>query len=64
MNRDRLIGIFVKVLLEVLTPERVQKIINKSLDFVEETVQESKTEVDDMLVLPITKMIRSLINKG
>jgi len=63
MIKDRLIAMLVKLLLEVLTPDRMQKIINKALDAVEETVEESKNEVDDIVVLPIVNMMRTIVNK-
>jgi hypothetical protein len=62
MNKERLIEYFIKGLLQVLSPERLQKIINKSLDYVDEVVTESKMEFDDKIVLPIVKVIRDLVN--
>ena len=64
MNKDRLITIFVKVLLEILSPDRVQRLLNNSLDHLEKIVLESKNEVDDIAVLPIIKMMRDIMNKG
>ena len=63
MSKDRIISMLVQLLLEVLTPERVQKVMNKALDAVTEVVLESKTEVDDIVVLPIVSMMRSIVNK-
>ena len=64
MNKDRLITIFVKVLLEILSPDRVQRLLNNSLDHLEKIVLESKNEVDDIAVLPVIKMIRDIMNEG
>jgi len=64
MSKDRLITIFVKVLLEILSPDRVQRLLNNSLDYLEKIVLESKNEVDDIAVLPVIKMMRDIMNKG
>jgi hypothetical protein len=63
MNKERLVGVFVKILMEVLTQDRIKKIINKSLDYTEELITETKTKYDDMVVLPIVNMIRNIINE-
>jgi len=64
MTKDKLITMFIKLLLELLSPDRVLKIINNSLNYLETLVFESKTELDDIAVLPLIKSIRGIIEKG
>lgn len=52
----------VSGLLNVLSPELRADFGDMVLDFIENKVEGTKSPIDDMLVLPITKSIRDMYN--
>lgn len=54
----RILGLLVTMLAKVLTPELLRDMADTMLDFVEDKVAGTKSQVDDRLVLPVCKMIR------
>jgi len=49
----------ISVILGQLTPELLKSFADHLLDWIEVKVQDSETEIDDRVLLPIIKMIRS-----
>ena len=54
----KLVAKLVSLLLMMLTPELLKKFADFVLDFVEDFVAGTKSPVDDLLLLPLCKMIR------
>jgi len=49
----------IAVLLKLLKPSMLIKAVDAMLDFIEDAVQDSENQIDDMLVLPIIALIRT-----
>ena len=49
-------------LLKVLSPEVLRKAVDAMLDVVEDAVADSTNVLDDTVVLPLCKLIRSTFN--
>ena len=47
---------------QMLTPEVVKSILDKAFDTIEEMVKDSKTQWDDVLVLPMMKALRKVLD--
>jgi hypothetical protein len=60
--KKQLIGALLQVLLTALNPELLRKFADMALDFIEEKVLGSASEIDDRIVLPIVKQIRETFN--
>lgn len=45
-------------LIKNLKPEQLEKIADKALDWAEEAIKHSKSDVDDKLVLPLVSIVR------
>ncbi|MFA5430373.1 MAG: hypothetical protein WC329_04370 [Candidatus Omnitrophota bacterium] len=60
--KSYLIAKLVGVLLGMFSPELLKKFIDMFLDFVENFVLGTKSELDDALVLPICDMIRKTLD--
>lgn len=56
--KAQLIGMLIQALLSVLTPDLLKNFVDMVLDWVEDYVAGSASEVDDRIVLPICNMIR------
>lgn len=59
MMKVMLITQLVKLIMSLLTPDLLKKFADLVLDFVEDHVEGTKSEVDDRLVLPLCGLIRS-----
>ena len=57
-----MLGNLIKLIASMLTPELLQMLADKVLDFVEEYVEGSKSTVDDKIVLPLCESIRGAFN--
>ena len=49
-------------LFKMLTPELMKSFIDMALDFVEDKVLDTKSTVDDAVIIPICNMIRLTFN--
>lgn len=56
--KAKLISVLVGLILELFTPELLKKFADMLLDFVENHVLESKSTVDDRIILPLCGQIR------
>jgi len=54
-----LLSNLVNVMLGMLSPELLKKFVDLLLDFIEDTVQKSENKIDDAMVLPLCKLIRT-----
>lgn len=54
----KLISMLLSTLLGLLTPELLKDVADFILDFCEDKVLGTKSEIDDKLVLPVCKLIR------
>ena len=54
--------IIQKVIEELMSPENIQKYGDRLFDFVEDAVKDSKTTIDDTLVLPLLETLRKSLN--
>lgn len=57
--KSQLMMALVQALLSVLSPELLRKFADIVLDFAENYVLGTKSDIDDMLVLPICRAIRA-----
>lgn len=58
----QLIKAIVSALCVVLSPENVRKVLDAAFDAVERKVQESETQWDDAVVLPMLSALRVALN--
>lgn len=56
------ISSLIAALLKSLKPEHVKVAVDAFLDVIEKKCVESKTQIDDTLVLPICATIRAALN--
>ncbi len=56
--KTKILMFLIQTLLNQLTPELLKAFADKLLDFVEDFVVGTKSDIDDKLVLPICDMIR------
>lgn len=57
--QSAIIAQVIKVLLMVLTPDKIRDFADMALDFVEDQVLGSASTVDDALVIPLCDAIRA-----
>jgi len=60
--QEYLLKLLIDMLLDRLTPEAMQKIIDMTLDYIEEHVRSTETRVDDAIILPLCEVIRATFN--
>ena len=56
--KAKLLTMLVQLLMSLLSPDLIKKFMDMVLDFVEDFVLGTASDVDDKLVLPICGMIR------
>jgi hypothetical protein len=54
--------LLIEKLLSSLSPETLNKVADKALDWVEDVVKRSDNDIDDSLILPLLDIIRSAFN--
>lgn len=52
----------ISALMTMLSPALLKDLMDKVLDFIEEKVEDSDTEIDDKVVIPLVNMIRESFN--
>ena len=62
MMKTLLLTKLIGLLLDMLTPDLLVKFADKVLDFAEDYVIGTKSNVDDKIVLPICSLIRETFN--
>ncbi len=58
----KLLTYLLPALLKALKPEMLQSVVDTLLDKVEKLVEESPNKIDDLIVLPLVKIIRDTFN--
>lgn len=53
-----ILGKVIEILLKLLTPDLLKKFADIILDFAEDFVLGTKSEIDDKMVLPLCALIR------
>ena len=60
--KDRIIAELLAMLFKLLKPELLIEIADKVLDLVEDKVEESSTDLDDKIILPLCEKVREAFN--
>ena len=60
--KEKIIATLINILLDLLSPEIISKAVNSAVDKIEELVEDSETEYDDRVVIPVLQMIRDIID--
>ena len=60
--KERIINVLIKILLDYLTPDLVEKALNSALDVIEEAVKDTENDYDDRILMPVIKTIREIID--
>jgi hypothetical protein len=58
----KIITELMSMLLKLLKPEMLLGVADKVLDMVEDKVEESSTDIDDKIILPLIEKIREAFN--
>lgn len=53
-----LLSRLVEVLISLLTPDVLKKFVDTVLDFIEDYVAGTETDMDDRIILPLVKAVR------
>ena len=61
-NLELILQLVVSALLTKLPPEAIKEFIDKGLEAVETMVKDSKTQIDDITVLPVIDVLRKALN--
>jgi uncharacterized membrane protein len=59
--KTNLLVLFVSQLLSFLSPEMIKNTINSALEFLEDKVNATNTELDNAAVIPVIRMIRTTL---
>lgn len=57
--KEKLLTLLIQGLFAILTPENLKVFMDAGLDAIENLVEGSENKIDDRIVLPICKLIRS-----
>lgn len=60
--KTALLNMFLSQLIAMVSPEMVKGIIEAGLEWLEKKVQTTETGWDDAVVIPLTSMIRTILN--
>jgi len=50
-------------IIRLLTPNLIEEYALLTIDFVEEKIMDTEMKIDNMVILPITRLIRKLLEK-
>ncbi len=56
--KEKVLAYVIALFVKQLTPELAREFASKSIKFIEDKVLESKSTVDDALILPLVEMLR------
>ncbi len=54
--------VLMQILLRLIDEDTLKKAVDALLDVIEDKVNESKTQIDNITVLPLCKLIRNTFN--
>jgi hypothetical protein len=57
-----LVPIVMQVIEGLLSPDNLRTYGDRLFDFIEDAVKDSKTDIDDITVLPVIQMVRKAFN--
>lgn len=57
--KAKILQYVISILFQFLTPELIKQFADTVLDFIEDTVAKTGTSIDDEILLPLCKLIRS-----
>ena len=60
--KNKILLFVIEQILNLLSPNLLKDLVDKILDFIEEKVEDTETEIDDKLVLPLVAMAREAFN--
>lgn len=60
--QERLLKMLIEIALKRLSEGQLQEWADMALDYLEDKIQESETQVDDMIALPLLQLIRAAFN--
>jgi len=60
--QERLLKMLIEIALKRLSEGQLQEWADMALDYLEDKIQESETQVDDMIALPLLQLIRATFN--
>lgn len=60
--RSHLVTIIIDLLMRALSPDLIKGLADSLIDIVEKAVQDSDSDLDDKIALPICSLIRSVFN--
>jgi len=58
---SRLVNMLIDMIIRTLTPKFLDEFLFKTIDFVEDKVLGSNTKIDDAMILPITNVLRDIL---
>ena len=57
-----LITQLVKLIIGLLNADLLRQFVDTLLDFIEEFVEGTKSDIDDAIILPVCEALRSILN--
>jgi len=57
-----LLSLAIDVLVGLLSPELLEKFINHVIDYIQDYVLGTKSDIDDRIILPLLDSLRAVIN--
>jgi hypothetical protein len=56
--KEKLLIQLINLVIGMINPELLRRLADTFLDFIEDEVVESENKIDDMIVLPLCKVVR------
>jgi len=60
--KNKILFWLVEQLMSMLSPKMLQEVLDKILDFFEDQIAASNTDIDDKLALPLINLVREAFN--
>ena len=60
--QEYLLKMLVEIILKRLSKDMLRGFVDSALDFVEDAVENSETQADDIVILPLCKLVRASFN--
>ena len=57
-----LVSQIISTVLSLLPKEKFKEIVDALLDVIEDKIEASETKIDDMVILPLIKKVRELLD--
>jgi hypothetical protein len=56
--KEKILIQLINLVIGMISPELLKRLADTFLDFIEDSVVESDNKIDDMIILPMCKMVR------